>query len=404
MRVADNFSVSYRNVLPLLQVGILFLTQILTLIVLKKFRIRPGIAAAIILYLGISPAIINSVFSLYSEIAAYPFILLMVIWGARAWKNIWNDERTLSGITLDAAVMGIVSLLTVFAKAVFEAIVPVLLLPYVVVTVLAFRNRQKTLQRRCLIFLLISTFSFYLPLYIYKGLNREYNGHFSVTDRGASALYGNAMRRMEKLTPAQWGAAVAFVPGEDVCRTFFPPERCAFWSYQPSDAYSRAKEAEFIKNNTPPEEKDKIFLRLCVEKILRNPFQYFILSVLEGTKMLFWESTTIGFVVYPQWLTTLYDGWLLKTGLKFFVFLMTLAALIFSSGRAGFSIVSRITPPTEQESLRLMILLLIGSYIAAHSFFLILTRYSLPLGPLYLILVAVLLENQISRRRNRTEE
>ena len=46
------------------------------------------------------------------------------------------------------------------------------------------------------------------------------------------------------------------------------------------------------------------------------------LSVVESCKMLFWESTRIGFVIYPRWLMHLYDFSLFKNGLRLLVFII----------------------------------------------------------------------------------
>src|SRR5437867_3879842 len=68
MKLADVFSLPYILILKVIQISILFLSQCLIYRLLKRLQIRETIVGLTILYWGISPAIVNSALSLYSEV------------------------------------------------------------------------------------------------------------------------------------------------------------------------------------------------------------------------------------------------------------------------------------------------------------------------------------------------
>ena len=109
--------------------------------------------------------------------------------------------------------------------------------------------------------------------------------------------------------------------------------------------------------------------------------------------MLFWESTHIGFVAYPRWLLRLFDNKFFEYGLSFSTALLTLGSLVFSI-QWTYRWRKVIFDPQETESadesqtLIFWILLLVLPYIGLYSLFMVITRFILPIAPLYLVMIA----------------
>ena len=95
MGIAQKLSVSYRSIEMLIQISLLLLTRILTLVLLKKLKVNHLLCALTILYLGVSPALLNSTLILYSEIATYPFILSIILLSCQCLQNITGNRLKL---------------------------------------------------------------------------------------------------------------------------------------------------------------------------------------------------------------------------------------------------------------------------------------------------------------------
>ena len=74
-RLSSLLHYPFDKIQTIIQLGFLFLTQLLTLHILRKLEINKALSLLIVLYLGVSPAIVNSAFSLFSEIITYPIVL-----------------------------------------------------------------------------------------------------------------------------------------------------------------------------------------------------------------------------------------------------------------------------------------------------------------------------------------
>jgi len=376
MNLAKQWPLSYQSILMVIQTFILFLTQILTYNLLKNLRISSRITALIILYLGISPGLVNSALSLYSEIATYPFILMIILFSTKSWQSIQSAQTQKT--ILYASGLGIALLFITLTKAVFEIITPVFLIPFVYLFLKNLLKQNKKYVLASLSFLLITFAIFYSGLNSYKYLNKIHNGNFVLTNRGAWALYGNTARRMEATTPRQFLIALAYMPGEGVCKKLFTEKECDFWSFRRSDALGYGKNAELESQGLSGNELDAALVKLSKQEILKNPPQYMLYMGVESLKMLFWESTQIGFVTYPQGLTQLFAFIPFKNGLRLLIFCLTAFSLLFSLLK-----IKQTSSPVLPFAL-----LLIIAYIGIHSFFFTLTRYSLPIAPLFLILIA----------------
>jgi hypothetical protein len=83
MRVGDLVSLHYFEILKIIQVIFLFITQFLTYKLLQKLKIHEWIMIAGLIYLAISPSMVNTAFNLYSEIIVYPFVLGIILLNAK---------------------------------------------------------------------------------------------------------------------------------------------------------------------------------------------------------------------------------------------------------------------------------------------------------------------------------
>jgi len=394
MRVGSFFSLPYLTILVYIQISILFLSQLLLFYVLKKLKTNPWIIAGIILYFGISPALVNSAFSLYSEIATYPWILSTIILTSTALKPI---ERTLPKIALTGALTGICFLMLTSVKGIFELITPIYLLLFILFS-LSFRGQFKKKFLHLLVFILFAILTFYSPLISYKFANKTYNGQYTLTSRGAWALYGNTARRAEPLSFKDYLSAFAYAPGKGVCHKFFDENSCQYWSFTKSDEFGFGMNRKLTEEGLSGDELNSALIKLSIKKASEHPFQYALLMGIESLKMFFWESTKIGFVNYPPWLTKIYDFSIFKDSLR-----LVLSILSFFS--LNFSIIllwrkrKLLTTNFEVETFYILLsaIIVIIPYIGIHAIFYILTRYALVISPLFLILIAFMLQ-QITKK------
>ncbi|HOW35833.1 MAG TPA: hypothetical protein PL155_05405 [Candidatus Omnitrophota bacterium] len=380
MRIADGTGISYMYVQKSFQILILAISQFLLYRFLVLLNIRRGIIVGAILYFGFSPSLVNAGFSLYSEIAAYPFILGIIgstyfLWKRTQEKKLWSVLGW--AICLEFCFIG-----GTFVKGVLEIGFPLYFL-FLIIVFIRWRKKERASWQYALP-LVLTAVIFYGILGGYKGLNYRHNQCFTLTDRGAWALYGNTIRRMEPLTFKSFLSNLASVPGEGACRAFFSEEECYFWSAQKSDGIGMPRLGELVAQGIPVNEINHVLVRDSAKAALRNPFQYALLSATEAVKMLFWESTRIGFVDYPAWLERLFTLGIVKNGIRFVISGLTILAFFYLWAR-------------KEGGILLAIKWFLTIYIILHSFFLIVTRWALPVAPLYIIIIAYFLD-QISGR------
>ena len=393
LRLSELCALSYEKTQVIIQIGILFLTQLLIYRVLKKLQVPNALAVGTLFYFGISPAIINSTFSLFSEIITYPFILVTVGIAAESWKALLKNRRSQSlGY---GALLGINLTVLMFSKDIFELITPIFLLPFIYLFLRSLAFKNKTLVIQTSLFLITIVLIFYPPILAYKHANQTYNGKFTFTNRGAWALYGNTARRMVPANRHQYLTALAYVPGEGVCHSLLGKENCFFWSAISSDNFGHTMLKEWEDVGITPREIDELFIAFTKAEIASNPFQYTFFATLEGVKMFFWESTRIGWVNYPGWLQTIFDIRLFNNGLRFLTAVATMSGLGFLVYWVGRKRRLILEPEKGADTIYLFFLLyFIFAYTVAHSFFFILTRYAFPIVPLYLIAIAYTLKNK----------
>jgi len=241
---------------------------------------------------------------------------------------------------------------------------------------------------------------FYTPITLYKFANKKSNGHYAFTGRGGWVIYGNTARRMEKLTKQRFLTGLAFVPGSGVCQHFFDHESCAFWSYLKSDEFGVKKRQEL--GRFPYEERNKLLIQLSMKKAMENPFQYGLLTAMEGSKMFFWEHTRAGLVAYPGWLERLFDFLpftLTINSLLAILSFLSLIYLIYFLWRKKKGLFDLTKIQDESTTILLPILILMTAYIGLHSLFLIVPRYTYPIVPLYLILIAFFFQQILGTKK-----
>ena len=390
MRLGDYLHLPYAFIQKYVHIILMLLTQCLVWKILDQLKTHTLLICAALLYIAFSPALINSTFSLFCEIATYPFILLLLLCLTRSWMIIQNDQTKIKMVSVWAIRSALLSILLTLQKGVFELIIPILVLPFLFI----FFSHLKNNKQKCVgafLFSLIFLLGFYSAISIYKGLNQKFNGQYVVTNRGSFALYGNIARRNQPLNAERLKTAWAFVPGENVCIDLFGHDACRFWSYRISDDLAKEKEAQLTAQNLSQAQISKEFNKSAIQLFRSNPFKQIFFMGLESLKMFFWETrNNIGFVVYPSWMTQFYEHRAFFYILSFVTATFALISLIYT--------LVWLTKNASNEyrfAFLLFSIILTLSFIGLHSFFFVLPRYALPIVPLFVILIAFLLQQTI---------
>lgn len=392
MRIAAFFSFPYQSIQTFFQLCILFIAQLLMLRILRLLRMNNWISAFTVFYLGVSPVIVNSALSLFSEIATYPLILAIILFMFKTWVSLSGPK---SRIIIFSIASGLLLVLITLTKGIFEVIVPVFI-------GLFFLSALFTHNRRLILNALMSVafvlVVFYSLITGYKLTNKVFNGNFVITNRGSVMFYGGVARRAEPLTGKRFFSCLAYLPGEGVCEAIFGKEECSFWSNPKSDEFGFKKVGELTAKGLRPEEIDREITRAALGKVLQNPAQSFLLWFMEGLKMAFWESTQVGFVAYPAGLSALFSWPPIKNGLRLLMACWTFAALIYLVNYLLRLNRSVFEPQENTGILLFFITIFIFLFTSVHALCSILIRYSFPIVPLYLIIIAFFTQKMVFRR------
>jgi len=386
MQLGDWWGISYHY--PLKMIGLLFLslTMFLSYRLMSMLSVRPFIAALAILYMGISPVMTNSSMRSWSEFAAYPWVVLAVIWTIRAWKlldNLSDERRSNIRIIGHAGILAFMFLGVMSVKAVAEGVLLLYLWPFYWQFVSQWRSGNIIKARQVAVFCLTVLIVFEGVVGAYKWCNYHYNGHFTFTNRGDWAFYGNTARRMQPLTLEKLGAAVAYVPGMGICNSVYSPKDCYYWSPDYSDVIISNKFGDLNKQGIKDGSASKYFILNSVKMIFSNSLQAVLLMIIEAHKMFFWESS-LAFVVYPEWMDkSVYSTMVLYSLRVLFAFLSWLACL------------SALKEARKNPGL-FWVINFVFWYMAVYSLFFILDRYSFPLVSLYLVLISFLINKIVS--------
>ncbi len=389
MRIGNLLNISYQSVQIIFQLFFLFITQILTFRLLKQLKMSPFLIALLILYIGYSPALTNSALSLFSEIMTYPFLIGLITMTIHAWKACHNKTNFLSTRMSDSLTGMCVALLfvaTTMVKGAYEFIFLIYLSPFAYLFLKSLIRKNNPVFKRTGIFLLTTILTFNLFLISYKLLNKKYNGQYTLTDRSSYVLYNSASLRTEELSLKKFFSALAYIPGENYCTIFFDEETCAFWRTKNLESFSHSPEAKNIQEKILPQEQNNAFTIVTKKKIRQHPVRFSLLMSVDAIKLFFWESTKIGFVIYPKGLEKLFSNPILKDGLRLVISLCSLFSFCYLS---LFTLRNRKCLSSDDFTVACLFTLLIiiphiGIYaLCAAS----ISRHALPLAPLYLLCI-----------------
>ncbi|MDE1920478.1 MAG: hypothetical protein KGJ09_01885 [Candidatus Omnitrophica bacterium] len=347
MYVEHLSGVNFTHIMAALSIIMLMISQILIYAILRKLNIRPLICSLVLLYWAVSPCITESAFHilLFCEIVTYPLILAVIIFSYLGWESVKENDK--GEACAYGALTGLLFALLTLVKAAFECICPA----YLIFFFLGALHKNK-FSASLICFLAAAGLLFYSPIVGYKSLNKMYNGHFAVTNRGDWAFYGVAAHRVRPLK--NYLINLDFVIGN--CEAFFQSSACNSVSSGISDSLGTQKAAELAAKHIPPQAVSNTLLQLSIQKILSHPFQYILLSATEGLKALFWENNA---GIIP---------------LRFIMPIITFFAIIYCCFNFA-------QAPILIKNIMAMIFLFVFFY----SFFDTLGRYFLPISSLYLI-------------------
>lgn len=388
MNVAQGLGVSYQMVQKSLQIGILFLTQLILLAFMTRMKVNHVVKIFVLLYFGFSPAMVNSALSLYSEIAAYPFVLGIVWFSCRAWHNIHLSgyKKVLLSSILTAASFTFASL----AKGIFQYVYVFFFLTFAYAALRSFLKKNWMQCRVAVIYIALTTFFFGSAMMGYRLLNKTYNGKFDFTNRYDNLLFGNAAKRVDKVDFQLFLAHLASIPGGGVCRKFFSEEQCQYCEFFYADRYRSQLLEERLKGIAREERQSKT-VQLALTEMAKNPAQYVILTSVESLKMAFWESSQIGFVAYPSFLEKLFASGIFRYGIRFAVSFLTYVSLftvLVRTIRRRKMLLDFLAQDHARLQIGFFLLVVIIPFSGLYAMYSILTRFAFPIVPLYHLCIA----------------
>ncbi|MCC6759215.1 MAG: hypothetical protein IT395_06290 [Candidatus Omnitrophica bacterium] len=396
---------SYVDVLKCFQFVLLLASVSLFVTLLMRSAISRTLAVAALLYFGFSPAITNSAFSLFSEGATYSFILGMILMAAAGWKSLHQGpviKTLVLGLAFGAFFVG-----TTMIKGIYEMIFPLILIPFIIFAVKAWQLKKKQALKNTMVFLLATLMIFVSCVYGYKALNKKYNGLFVLTDRAGWVFYGAAARREMPLNVQSFGAAVAYdLFEEDGCKVVFPAPECEAWHVRVSEALGAQKNYEVIANFSPREQNAQLF-KGAIEKILENPFQYVLLTALEWTHMFFWETTQIGFVVYPDWLDAVFGCVPFAKVLRFIVGALSLAATLLAVvflWKNRKDLWAHDGQDKDFVPVLFFAVYVVLCHVTLYSLFAIVPRHAVPIGPALILIIAFVAQRIFNKNTSKLEK
>lgn len=406
MRLADVFAVPYLKIQIFIQLLIMFITQILLLNLLKKLKIHESIIFGTVLYFGISPAMINSAFSLFTEIAAYPFVFAILFASFLAWRKI--KTATSAQSILYAFLLGVSFVLSTFVKAIFSYILILFLIPFFIRAVLFFIHKNNLALRNSFIVIIGSAITLNMFMIPYKNLNKKLNGNYVFTSRGPWLLFGNTAKRVQDITVKDIAVNAVFTLGDHLCFDIFHAP-CGKWNLPMVENLGNMKRDELKKsicNNsclTSQIQIDSGLMKESLKITLQKPIQYGLFYTIEAFKIFFWESTRIGCVTYPGWLENIYENKLFKNLLRLLISLLSMISFFYLIKQLWENRHPIFNPqPDFQPEIiyKTLIVTLILSFLLIQNFFYILARYVFPIAPLFLICIAVFL-NDLCKKGDR---
>jgi len=394
MNIGNKLSVEYITILYIIQMLFLFCTQYLTYRLLKKLNISSTISICILLYLAISPSIVNLYLSVYSEIVTYPFILGIAWIGAASWQSLKHASKL--KITLLAAALGILFCGILASKAIYEYVLYAHIFIFCIPLLISLIKKDKKLLINSALFLLIFQFMSLGPMSLYKSINEKYNGYSVITGgRGAHHIHASARRRTDPLDAPKVKALLARVVSDHFCESYLKLTNCQYWHIQKFD---NTELVEYLKPY-PEDRHESETTKLGIKIALSNPIQFTLLSGSEAVRLFIWETMNIGFVTYPQWLTHIFRnttleyilsiGWAVISLIGFFYVVCS----IIRQRKELFNFDLTIQNSTV---LLLFLISIITTHVGLYSIVMTVTRFSSPIVPLLLICVAYFLNKKFT--------
>ena len=390
MQLGEWWGIAYYY--PLKMIGTLFLllTMVFSYRLMRMLSIPRIIACLAVFYLGVSPVMTNSSMRLWSEFAAYPWVVLAVLWTIKSWRvmdNVADDRRGMLKAIGHGAMVGLMFLLIMSVKAVAEGVLLFYLWPFYGLIVASWRRGSFLKAKHVIMFCLAALLVFEGAVNMYKWENYQANGHFVFTPRGDWFLYGNTACRMQPLSLRRLGAAVAYVPGLGVCPAIFGTDDCDFWSDRHAEDVAQAKREAFKAQGATEAELSQYYIYDSIRMILSNPLQAVGLWAVEAHKIFFWESS-IAFVAYPDWLEGIFYAPGLMNSLKIVLALFSWGACVFSFCYLCFYRRAYWRQSHSQVWVLFWVLNFIFWFAAMYSVFFVIDRYAFPLVSLFLVLLA----------------
>ena len=397
MAVGDFFSVNYQPVLKVFQVSFLLFSQVLLLILLRRLQIRQGISLAVVLYAGISPAMINAAYSVYYEIVSFPFVIAVVLLAASLWLDI-HQRKNYDAIFGGALLFGVCFSFLALGRGVFEYVFYFFILSFGAASIMAFGGKRPQVARRALM-VVATALLIVLPVTVgMKAMNFRYNGQYVFCRSHLSILLASAYKRAQPISLSIVGAHLAMIPGTGICPKFFSQEECDYADWYGTEHF-RSTVVVPRMAMIPRDQQSREVFRLTLDKTMEHPVQYFFFFIVEALKMPFWESTKIGFVGYPARWTVAYDSPLLRFGLRLFLACLTMAGFIFVSFHLWSSRHRVLGSPLgqQQRALLFFIWLMIAGYTLVYALCYVITRYALPIAALYIACIAFMMHTLSAR-------
>lgn len=399
MFLESQSSIPYWYFQKLIQILSLLSTQCLLYVCMSKMGLRVQVKALVLLYVGFSPAFVNSAFSMFSEIVTYPLVLSVMLLSTMALIRVYSQsvwKMVAIGVGLGAVFVMLIS-----TKAIFEYIFILFCLAWFLISATFLALRQGRTGTNMLIMLLISVFLVQLFVHSFKSLNEAHNGNYTFTNRGAWMLYGGVDKRLAPFSKTAVYAATLTITGSGLCPKILPPADCQHWHFRTSDKLGLNKRKELLKKGISVDEVDDHMISLSIDRIVDQPLQYSLFHILESFRMFFWETTQLGYVQYPSWMDSLFGNPIIKYGVRLASGVLSFIAMVFCT---GFLVRNRrdFQSSSDERAFRLNMTLVILSFCTAfmllYGFFSILTRYTLPIAPLYLLLIAASIDGLLDRK------
>ncbi|MBF0533243.1 MAG: hypothetical protein HQL23_09165 [Candidatus Omnitrophica bacterium] len=372
--------------LKLINFSLLFFSRALLWQILSRLKIAVPVIAAALLYTGISPAILDSALGVWSEIAAFPFVLLAGYAAAELYLQATSGASRRAAFGW-AVVFGVGLLGAVGVKGIFEWVAPVFLFFYALCLLRAVGKQRTPAVLPALALILTVGAAFYAPLTVYKALNQAAHGQFVLTNRASTMFWGMSQVKTQDYTQRQ--VMVEALQSLNLNfpqlyeRLFSAPER-EFW-YDPRWAPLYGG-PEDLKNVTNPQVRNREITRRSLRIIAGHPGRFLWMCLIDSVKMFFWENSRVQNSAYPAELTAVYwsalNSWLFLPNL---LTLISFGFVLFYVGRAARA------APNFYDALLVFTLALQMIFVGFYSMFWTIHRFAAPLIFVYIIWICVLL-------------